>query len=166
MSCHDGTIAVDQHYGRTWTNNSLAGDNYGEFAIAEGASLSNDHPIGFNFYEVSMSAGAAALDQNGGIYYGIYPLDKQFTLTLNPSGGYTTAGGAVAAVDTTVAGVAAVTRTIQDLMYVPLGGAAADSIMTCASCHDVHNKEVPANQRFFLVQTNQDSALCLVCHNK
>jgi predicted CXXCH cytochrome family protein len=51
-------------------------------------------------------------------------------------------------------------------MYIPLGGATADSTMTCASCHDVHNKEVAANQRFFLVQTNKDSALCLVCHNK
>jgi hypothetical protein len=43
--------------------------------------------------------------------------------------------------------------------------------MTCATCHDVHNKEnvanVKASDRNYFVYAPQDSsALCISCHNK
>jgi len=37
------------------------------------------------------------------------------------------------------------------------------TIMTCASCHDVHN---PGAGGYFLLQTNFKSGLCLACHAK
>ena len=45
-----------------------------------------------------------------------------------------------------------------------------DSIMTCATCHEVHNKDNVVNPyggRNYLVYAPQDdSALCLTCHDK
>ena len=37
-----------------------------------------------------------------------------------------------------------------------------DGIMTCATCHDVHTDATD----FFLVSSNDSSALCLACHDK
>ena len=54
MSCHDGVIAVDEHYNNGLINNKLDNDGFGGTAIglkdANGAaSLGNDHPIGFKY---------------------------------------------------------------------------------------------------------------------
>ncbi len=46
------------------------------------------------------------------------------------------------------------------------------AVMTCASCHDVHNgpavlNKTPASGRgYFLLASQTDSALCLSCHDK
>ncbi len=46
--------------------------------------------------------------------------------------------------------------TIEDALYL-------DTIMTCASCHDVHEAGASG---YFLIQENAASALCLACHMK
>ncbi|KAA0890347.1 cytochrome c3 family protein [Oryzomonas rubra] len=61
------------------------------------------------------------------------------------------------------------TKTIADVL-TNIDGVGA--VMTCASCHDVHNgtavqNTAPASGRgYFLLAAQKDSALCLSCHDK
>lgn len=60
LSCHDGSVAVDQHYNFTG-NTYLLGDAYGDTAIGEGTDLSNDHPIGVDMLAARLAeAGSGA----------------------------------------------------------------------------------------------------------
>jgi len=52
MSCHDGAVAVDQHYGMPGTD-VRSGDSWGEIGVGAGGDLSNDHPIGFDYTAVA-----------------------------------------------------------------------------------------------------------------
>jgi hypothetical protein len=125
MSCHDGVVAVDQHYNISG-GVQKTGDNYGQIAITNGTGdLTNDHPIGFNFADV------AAADR------GIRPPDSTFI--DNPTG-----------------------LTIQDALY-------SDGIMTCATCHEVHNRDnVSQNPayNYFIYSPEENSKICLSCHDK
>lgn len=134
MSCHDGLIAVDQHYGvdgvAKLNDDSFAGDVLlgGGTAIAKEQSLSNDHPIGFSY-----------------------------TAQL------TTRGADLEDVDTVFRGG---TKTIGSGLY------GTNKIFTCASCHDVHNKDNVKNtntgstRNYFLLGDNNQSRFCLTCHKK
>ena len=59
MSCHDGMIAPDQHYGNLFPGTPIAGtfpygsDAFGGIAVGLGGNFTNDHPIGFNVANVS-----------------------------------------------------------------------------------------------------------------
>jgi len=61
------------------------------------------------------------------------------------------------------------TKTIDSAMTEVQG---VGRVMTCASCHDVHNgpsvlNKAPASGRgYFLLASQTDSALCLSCHDK
>jgi len=127
MSCHDGSIAVDQHYGIAGTakKDSLSGDNFGEIAVYKTSDLSNDHPIGFDLDGIS--------SRDAGIRT------------------------ALATSNIKLAG-----KNIQDLGFKT--GVGSVSIMTCASCHDVHNRDNVDTA--FLYEKQQDSAFCLMCHDK
>jgi hypothetical protein len=132
MSCHDGVIAADQHYGGTQTgsNARLLSDGWAGAAIgkADGAgvgNLSNDHPIGFDYEAVATT--------DTGIFHSAARAFKG------------NAGG------TTVASVL------------------TNGVMTCATCHDVHNKDNVANQggaNYFVYAPQEGSQLCLTCHVK
>ncbi len=52
MSCHDGAVAVDQHYGMVGTD-VRSGDSWGEIGVGAGGDLSNDHPIGFDYTAIA-----------------------------------------------------------------------------------------------------------------
>jgi Zn-finger protein len=132
MSCHDGAIAIDQHYGSANGATRLADDGFNGTAVGlandvnnVGASnLSNDHPIGFLYSEARTNHGT---DINAE--------------TTAFSGG----------------------KTIADALTA--------GFMTCATCHDVHNKDnavntVNANVNYFLLGDQNGSAFCLTCHNK
>jgi Zn-finger protein len=150
MSCHDGAIAPDQHYGATSASNKLfAGNEFtgAELQIGIGAdgALNRTHPIGFNLADV------AAADAIGS----------------NASG----AAGFVTDVATT-ATYKGTTKTIASQLY--------NGIMTCATCHDVHNKDNVENlaagidadhpdtvgRNYLVFATQSGSQLCLSCHNK
>lgn len=146
MSCHDGAIAVDTHYATTGTK-KLDSDAFGAAAIAQTASLSNDHPIGFVFDQA-----------DGGVANG--------PLTGNPTDNTPNAAGqdnwirqkGATYIDNT-------TLKIQDRLYNGSQG----PIMTCATCHDVHNKknvDDPTKTNYLLLSPNTDSKLCLTCHIK
>ena len=139
MSCHDGTIAVDQHYGSDANNagtNKLSNDLFGGTqgvggggAVGLNGNFSNDHPIGFSYTDYQ----------------------KTHSSDLNPPSTYY-AGNHV--------------KRIEDQLGP--GG-----LFTCATCHDVHNKDNVANtyqggttRNYFLLGDNNQSAFCLTCHNK
>jgi Zn-finger protein len=133
MSCHDGAIAIDEHYGNGLAANKLADDGFNGTAIglandtnnAGATNLGNDHPIGFLYSEAVTNHGT----------------------DINPA--TTTFNGG--------------TKTIADQLTA--------GFMTCATCHDVHNKDnavntVNANVNYFLLGDQNGSAFCLTCHNK
>lgn len=142
MSCHDGVIAVDQHYGMAGTD-VRDSDDWGNIAVGKNGDLSNDHPIGFNYELVggTTDMGSAIGD--------ITPIgtgngtDPEIRGTASPL-------------------IAFPDRTIADLLEQRAAGV---QIMTCGSCHDVHDT-FTAEARYFLVGHQADSEICLTCHIK
>jgi len=124
MSCHDGAIAVDQHYGIPGSD-IRPGDNWGDIGVGAAGDLTNDHPVGFNYVSV------AAVDDE---------IKDETTPVSNPK-----------IVD------------IQELLYDDDCDGLKD-IMTCSSCHDVHNTD--ANDDYFLINYQVDSQICITCHDK
>jgi len=126
MSCHDGVIAVDQHYNISGSV-VKTGDSFGQIAIANGTGdLTNDHPIGFNYADVAAQMANA-----------IKPPSSQFL--GNPNG----------------------TKISDNLV---------NGNMTCATCHEVHNKDNVADANntynYFLYAPESGSQICLSCHIK
>ena len=142
MSCHDGVVAVSEHYGNGSLNNGSAkvGNNWGEISVGDalGNQGKDSHPIGFDYDNVANNDKG-----NGTLGSGLKGSGTQFTAVVG-TGDY--AGSHV--------------RTIADLMYKSGG----KNIMTCASCHDVHNKENADD--YLLVNKQAGSAICLTCHIK
>ncbi len=170
MSCHDGVIAVDQHYGGAIKNVvKNGGDTWGQIDVADGVnkSLANDHPIGFKYNLISADNPGADADTAGGVMYNIRKMATEFTVDLSGGSHYDPSTKLqvfnVAGDGLMLSNPAAVKRTIKDLMWQKTAGA-TDYYMTCASCHDVHNKENP--EQYLLVNMEANSEICLTCHNK
>jgi hypothetical protein len=138
MSCHDGVVAADQHYGgiQTGSNARLLSGGWNGAAIGlatdgANADFSDDHPIGFSYVD------AQAEDIGGGLYpaAGRLFIDN----TNNP------------------------TLTVEDVLY-------QGEFMTCATCHDVHNKDNASHAlgglNYFVYAPQENSSLCLTCHDK
>jgi cytochrome c553 len=156
MSCHDGTIAPDQHYGASAGATALTGDNFSLVGNGAGvgsgaAGLTNDHPVGFDYVAVAIgpetgiapdlaTLQAAANDPNADAWI------------RNPNARF---------LDNTQQ------LKISDRLYVAANGSA---YMTCATCHDVHNKKnvypgvEPIN--YLVLAPQAGSKLCLSCHIK
>jgi hypothetical protein len=155
MSCHDGLIAPDQHYGGTsltdvkFAGNEFTGADW-QIGIGANGALNRTHPIGFKL------ADAVTAD-----------------LTSNPaSSGETGFNAGVGDGSAVYLGAKTATKTIASQLY--------NGYMTCATCHDVHNKDNATNaaagidgdhpdtvNRNYLVFSPQSgSQLCLSCHNK
>ncbi len=139
MSCHDGIVAADQHYGIAGQL-TLVGDGFGGRAVgaadtAGNADFSNDHPIGFDYLAVAGNTlGGGTPGQDSGIF--------------GPNLDYLGNAGV----------------TILSTLY-------QGKYMTCATCHDVHNRDnainTAASTRNYFVYAPQDgSKLCLSCHDK
>ncbi|WP_225911685.1 cytochrome c3 family protein [Desulfuromonas versatilis] len=137
MSCHDGLVAVDQHYGMAGTKTGLGGDGWGgrDIGLADAggnADFSNDHPIGFSYNDA----------QTNDIGQGLFAASgRQFLSNTNNAA-----------------------LTVEDVLLY-------GDIMTCATCHDVHNKDNANNtaapgRNYFVYAPQDNSALCLTCHNK
>lgn len=124
MSCHDGAVAVDQHYGIPGSD-IRPGDNWGDIGVGAAGDLTNDHPIGFNYVSV------AAVDDE---------IKPETTPVSNPK-----------------------IADIAELLYDENCDGTQD-IMTCSSCHDVHNTD--ANDDYFLINYQVDSDICITCHDK
>lgn len=152
MSCHDGVIAVDQHYGAshpgtaTFAQNEFTGAEW-QIGIGAAGALDRTHPIGFKL------ADAITADRDGSNVSGVQGIfaDAATTRTFNGSA----------------------TKTISSQLY--------DGYMTCATCHDVHNRDNVANvdvtvggntyddqinRNYLVFATQAGSQLCLSCHDK
>ena len=153
MSCHDGTIAVDTHYSNGANGAKLTSDAFNSAGVGwgpngGGGDLSNDHPIGFDYLNV---AGATTTNTPGNNAAGTgkdnYINPASTVYTNNPDA----------------------TMTIKSRLYVP-SYAASKGVMTCASCHDVHNRknadDPTLGLTYLVLAPQKDSALCLTCHIK
>jgi Zn-finger protein len=175
MSCHDGTIAVDQHgsamqdAGTTVVGSVTSSFDRGRANLTQ--DLSNTHPIGFDYNMIAnaRNAGAAGgVDGNGNsfgseIVRSVYRFATKITLSQTQ--------GKYNLIERNGA------KQIEDVLY-------NGNIMTCATCHEVHNKENAtqepftggANQNvlnttqdtpnYFLYAKQKDSLICLSCHVK
>jgi hypothetical protein len=174
MSCHDGVIAADQHYGGTAGGGAftMTGDAFGQYAVGTGGDLSNDHPIGFNY--IAVANGGTGILADAGVGPAVAGKDNYIKLAnspyidnINPTTGVRTP---------TANGL-----TIADRLY-------GTTTFTCATCHDVHNKKtvnagggvtasatpndqtgtvaLTNNKNYFLLGGQVGSAICLSCHIK
>jgi len=168
MTCHDGNVAIDEHgtsSGGTWAQ---AGGKLIQ-ALGDGtranltADLSNTHPIGFDYVTVAEARNLKGYNTSGSAGAEIVVPSNKYadSITIsNTQGQYNTVtrnqGG----------------KTIGDNLY-------NGRIMTCASCHEVHNKENATQDNYingskkgteapnyFLYAKETNSLICLSCHVK
>lgn len=151
MSCHDGTVAVDQH----GPSRAFAGTTMltGDAAVGRNADLTDDHPVGFSYLQ-------ALTERNTS---GLVTAELVDTTELFAS---SVVASAVAGTYDTVTRAQG-GRMIGDVLY-------QGDIMTCASCHEVHNKENVIQEmgtlgyqpNYLLYAMEKDSLICLSCHIK
>jgi hypothetical protein len=157
MSCHDGAIAPDQHYGsaNVAPTGRFASDDFAGYpsavkniAVGLGGNFGNDHPIGFDINQSLTDTGIFA---------------------------------GVASTETWLKGGVRGTKLISAGLY-KASATATQQYMTCATCHDVHNKDNVENNaangiadgnhtdtvnlNYFVYAPQSGSQLCLSCHNK
>jgi hypothetical protein len=156
MSCHDGSIAPDQHYSQNGGAAQLTGDVFGSIGGGAGVGagaigLSNDHPVGFSYTDVAVGPA-----------------------TGNPDAAAiaaaVTAGGQDAWIRTADASYKG--NTYQIKVQERLFDKGGKKYMTCATCHDVHNKKnlypgsATETANYLVLAGQASSDLCLTCHIK
>ena len=155
MSCHDGTIAVDTHYDTVATTKLQQNDAFNSPTVGFGSAggghdLANDHPIGFDYVAV-----AKGVDGNTP---GSSTIATEDNWIVAPG----TGAGALQYKNNTN------NLTVRERLYVPSTAIGDVGIMTCATCHDVHNRKNMDNNglNYLVLAPQADSALCLTCHIK
>lgn len=175
LSCHDGVTAfnslnqgpmIDTDRGiapstYTFVNSGAVAvtnmtdevTNGAPPAVNLGIDLTNDHPISFTFdaalYTLKGGASAGGLKDpaaTGGEDFGS-------ALVIYRAGAPASGG------PNTIAG---------QMLFTKPGAGVADQV-ECASCHEPHMQGLntdPAGNFPFLIKSNQNSNLCLTCHNK
>ncbi len=148
LSCHDGTVAINQGIsGVLGTNGPIYIDPDAQI----GPDLHNTHPISFTY-----DSALAAADNGGLEDPAVYKIgDPKTALTLSvapvPASGW--------------AGTSLTGKTINEALLI--GGQ-----MQCSSCHDVHKQEGSSPESGILVRisgndsTGRGSTLCRTCHIK
>ncbi len=169
LSCHDGVTAfnslnqgvmidLDQAVSVTPTSYTFKSgaatvSNMGQASPAGsgsntiGTDLTNDHPISFTY-----DAALATLKGS----------------TLNDPTTALVDNGTTGALVILRAGTVA-SKTIATQMLFTKPGAGVQNQLECASCHEPHLQGVvtsAASNYPFLIKSNQNSNLCLTCHNK
>jgi cytochrome c553 len=157
MTCHDGTLAIDAHVSNGTANNGTFKLSGSRAIGSNQSTLNQTHPIGFS-YDDAVSNRNIPQGTTSQAVNEIVTKDNQFATAITVS--------ATAGVYNTV--VRNSNRTIGSVLY-------NNSIMTCATCHEVHNKEnatqLPAlagqaTPNYFLYAQEQQSLICLSCHIK
>lgn len=164
MSCHDGVVAVDQH--------GPAMAQTGSRVVSARANLGSDltqtHPIGFSYTDIRTRRNAIAGVTSGGDSEIVDPekgFAESITITADTAANQGTYNNVVRKTGAN--------KRIKDVLF---GG----TIMTCASCHEVHNKENVSQKpynglhgkdtskapNYFLYAQEDQSLICLSCHVK
>lgn len=153
MSCHDGSIAVDQHYGTSSGSGKILLENgYNSPGVGQGAtSLTNDHPVGMNYYDVAVgpATGSPTQAQVAAAQFNQDPWIRQVD-------------------DTLVYKNNAYGVKVGERLYVAPSDP-TKAYMTCATCHDVHNRknaDLPGVANYLVLAPQNNSDLCLTCHIK
>ena len=170
LSCHDGQTAfnslnqrpmVDSDRGillssYTFTAGGAPAANMADVAATGtegspnlGTDLTNDHPISFTY-----NAALATL---------------KGTTLANPTTTVTGNGGGTLIIYRAGDIAQGGTDTIAAQMLFTKPGAGTPDQLECASCHEPHMHGDSANAAGnfpFLIKSNQNSRLCLTCHNK
>jgi len=151
MSCHDGTVAIDQH----GPSRAFAGTMFltGDAAVGRNADLTDDHPIGFSYGQALTERNTAGLN-----WPELVEKTEMFASSV-------TASAVPGVYDTVVRAQGG--RTIGEVLY-------QGDIVTCATCHEVHNKENVVQDvgtqgytpNYLLYAKEKDSLICLSCHLK
>ena len=150
MSCHDGSIAPDQHYGQAGTTAKLTTDTFGGAGVGANMALGNDHPVGFDY--ASLAIGPTSGDVTT-ITIPESQTQKNYIRSLGSGATALKYNGN------------ALNITVAERLY-------NGNTMTCATCHDVHNKKnkfsTPdtADFNYLVLAPQNGSALCLTCHIK
>jgi hypothetical protein len=148
LSCHDGTVAVNQSI-----SSDTSATNWTAAMIDEGAVIGTDlhvtHPISFT-YDSALAAADGGLEDPA-----VYKIgDPKTGITVN-----------VAPVPPSWSGTSLTGKTINEALLI--GGK-----MECASCHDVHKQEGSSPSSGILARlsgddsTGRGSILCRTCHIK
>jgi predicted CXXCH cytochrome family protein len=161
LSCHDGTQAMDSvlnepgsgftnatYSAGTWTGpNQSAGQLINAPLVGE--DISNDHPIGIQYGGGGLTAAAPSgtLGDPDMAAASFTPLNGVNVFWVDTAGG--TAGRDKTDMILYNRDVASVAGGLQPFVE-------------CASCHDPHSNANPT----FLRTSNDNSAVCLSCHNK
>jgi len=146
LSCHDGTVAINQSISGVLGTN---GPVYIDADAQIGPDLHNTHPISFT-YDAALAAADGELENPTTYKIG----DPKTALTLS-----------VAPVPSSWSGTPLTGKTIAEAML-------PGNKMECTSCHDVHKQEGSAPSSGILVRisgndsTGRGSLLCRTCHIK
>ncbi|GFO53095.1 cytochrome c [Geomonas sp. Red276] len=183
MSCHDGAIAIDQHGDAmasaptTFIGNVNTGLGLGRGQL--GKDLTQTHPIGFDYVAIAAWRNAHA---NNGFDNADGTKSTEIVTAEHTYATQVATNGTVQGVYNTVTRAPAGNKTIGDNLY-------NSKIMTCATCHEVHNKENATQDPFtdggtktlslagtktfamtapnyFLYAKQTASLICLSCHVK
>ena len=182
MSCHDGSIAIDEHGSAFAQAGATLIKDYGNTHDGAGRAnltkdLSNTHPIGFDYNDIAAFRNSKSSNGTGDKINGEYADGTEIVVsTLGYATGITinnTNDGTYNKVTRAAGG-----KRIADNLY---GG----NIMTCATCHEVHNKENATQDNYlrgetypdglggqqsapnyFLYAKQTESLICLSCHVK
>ena len=146
LSCHDGTVAVNQGISGSFTGGTA---EYIDPSAQIGPDLHTTHPISFT-YDAALAAADGGLEDPT-----VYKIgDPKADLTYS-----------TAPVPATWAGSSLTGKTIHEAMLF-------DGKMQCSSCHDVHKLEGSAPSSGILVRISgndaggKGSTLCRTCHIK
>lgn len=147
LSCHDGTVAVNQFI----SGMSGATAEFIDPSAQIGPDLHTTHPISFT-YDAALAAADGGLENPTTYKIG----DPKSTLTVN-----------IAPVPASWSGTSLTGKTIDEAMLI-------NHKMECGSCHDVHKMEGSAPSSGIMTRlSGQDagsptrgSILCRTCHIK
>jgi hypothetical protein len=146
LSCHDGTVALNQNISGTISGGV---PEFIDAGAVIGPDLHTTHPISFT-YDAALAAADTGLEDPT-----VYKIgDPKSTLTIN-----------VAPVPATWSGTSLTGKTIDEAMLF-------SHKMECASCHDVHKLEGASPTSGILARisgndsTGRGSTLCRTCHIK
>jgi hypothetical protein len=146
LSCHDGTVAINQNISGTIAGGTA---EYIDESAQIGPNLHTTHPISFT-YDTALAQADTGLEDPS-----VYKIgDPKTGLTIS-----------TAPVPPSWSGTSLTGKTIEEALLV--GGK-----MECSSCHDVHKQEGSAPSSGILIRisgsdsTSRGSLICRTCHIK
>ena len=155
LSCHDGTVAVNQSIGGTYTNGNADSRFITDPNAVIGPDLHTTHPISFT-YDTALATA------DGGLELPSYKIgDPKTRLTIQTA----PVPAPSVSVPTGWTGTSLTGKRIDEALLI-------NGKMECASCHDVHKMDGSAPSSGILARISgadsdgRGSTMCRTCHVK